>query len=175
MNWGLLLSSLVIMTRQANAWQYISPDALPSDSLSDSCKSALIVDLDCPSQVSSFFEGVAVPVASLEEACTTACSNSLAKFEASLKAACGKEDVIEYELGSDPVHISIVAIDIYYHHTKTCIKDGARWCNVWAFQNSPDNIPSSSGSAKGMNITPITHIDCSDVRKSLRHLCIQHV
>jgi len=175
MNWGLLLSSLVIMTRQANAWQYISPDALPSDSLSDSCKSALMVDLDCPSQVSSFFEGGAVPLASLEEACTTACSNSLAKFEASLKVACGKEDVIEYEVGSDPVHISIVATDIYYHHTKTCIKDGARWCNVWAFQNSPDTVPTSSDFAKGMNRTPLTDINCSDARQSLRHLRSQHV
>ncbi|KAF4950590.1 hypothetical protein FGADI_8104 [Fusarium gaditjirri] len=51
---------------------------------------------------------------------------------------CGEEDVVEYELGSDPVHISVIATDIYYHFTRTCIKDGDRWCNVWAFENSPD-------------------------------------
>jgi hypothetical protein len=75
-----------------------------------------------------------------------------------LKTACGEEDVVEYEEGSDPVHISIVATDIYYHHTKTCIKDESRWCNVWAFQNSPDNVPSASGSAKGIKTAPLNEI-----------------
>ncbi|KAJ3529969.1 hypothetical protein NM208_g9529 [Fusarium decemcellulare] len=146
MNWSLVLSGLVFMTKSAIAWQYISPDALPSDSLSNSCKAALVVNLDCPRQVASFFEREPVPVASLEEACTSACRTSLANFETSLKTECGEEDVIEYDPGADPVHISIVATDIYYHLVRTCIKDGDRWCNAWAFENSPDRVSSTSGS-----------------------------
>lgn len=155
MNWLLFLSNLAIIARPAGAWQYISPDALPSYDLSDSCKAALVVDLACPSQVASFFEREPVPLASLEEACTDACRTSLANFEAKLQTECGEEDVIEYELGSDPVHVSVIATDIYYHFTRTCIKDGNRWCNVWAFENSPDKT-----SGQGKKTTPVIRCGC---------------
>ncbi|SPJ79174.1 uncharacterized protein FTOL_07565 [Fusarium torulosum] len=145
------------MASPASAWQYISPNALPSDSLSDSCNAALVVDLECPSQVGSFFEREPVPLASLQEACTSACRTSLANFEASLQKACGVGDVVEYELGSDPVHISVVATDLYYHFTRTCIRDGDRWCNVWAFENSPDNKPLAGGPVKA-SITPTVNM-----------------
>ncbi|KAJ4184126.1 hypothetical protein NW767_012172 [Fusarium falciforme] len=151
MNWLLFLSNLAIIARPAGAWQYISPDALPSYDLSDSCKAALVVDLACPSQVASFFEREPVPLASLEEACTDACRTSLANFEAKLKTECGEEDVIEYELGSDPVHVSVIATDIYYHFTRTCIKDGNRWCNVWAFENSPDKTSGQASVTASVN------------------------
>ncbi|KAF7556062.1 hypothetical protein G7Z17_g1763 [Cylindrodendrum hubeiense] len=147
MNWLLVLSSLALMVRPAIAWQYISPDALPAESLSTSCQAALVVDLDCPSQVASFFERDPVPLASLEEACTSSCRTSLADFETSLKTECGEEDLVEYDLAADPVHVSVVATDIYYHFTRTCIKDGDRWCNIWAFENSPDTASGTGSSA----------------------------
>ncbi|RSL86748.1 hypothetical protein CDV31_016358 [Fusarium ambrosium] len=157
MHWFVVLSNLAISARIAIAWQYISPDALPSDSLSDSCKAALVVDLNCPSQVGSFFEREPVPLAPLQEACTPACRISLGKFEASLKKECGEEDVVEYEPGGGPVHISVVATDIYYHFTRTCLKDGDRWCHIWAFENSPDNLSRVSGSAQGKKTTLLGH------------------
>ncbi|KPM42246.1 hypothetical protein AK830_g4356 [Neonectria ditissima] len=147
MNWQLILSGLAVVVRPAIAWQYISPNALPADSLSASCQAALVVDLDCPSQVASFFEREPVPLASLEEACTSACRTSLADFEASLKSKCGEEDVVEYDPGADSVHVSVVATDIYYHFTRTCIKDGDRRCNVWASENSPDRSSVTGSSA----------------------------
>lgn len=143
-------SSLALVARPAVAWQYISPDALPAESLSASCQAALVVNLDCPRQVGSFFEREPVPLASLEEACTTACRTSLADFEASLKTECGEDDVVEYNPGSDPVHVSVVATDMYYHFSRTCIKDGNRWCNVWAFENSPDRASATVTAAVDM-------------------------
>ncbi|KAH7146904.1 hypothetical protein B0J13DRAFT_441742 [Dactylonectria estremocensis] len=159
MNWPLVLSGLALVARPAIAWQYVSPDALPADSLSASCQAALVVDLDCPSQVASFFEREPVPLASLEEACTSACRTSLADFEASLKTKCGEEDLVEYDPGADPVHVSVVATDIYYHFTRTCIKDGDRWCNVWAFENSPDT---ASGTGSSATSTVTAAVDMCD-------------
>lgn len=123
----------------ASAWQYISPDALPSDELSSSCIDALVVDLDCPRQVGSFFEREPVPIDSLEEACTSICRESLRNFEASLKENCGDEDVVVYNPGDEPLHVSVVATDMYYHFNRTCIKDDDRWCHIWASENSQDN------------------------------------
>jgi hypothetical protein len=71
----------------------------------------------------------------------------LADFEASLTTKCGADDVVEYTPGAEPVHISIVAQDLYYHFQRTCIKDGERFCNIWAFENSPDNGSSASAIA----------------------------
>ncbi|KAH7124947.1 hypothetical protein B0J13DRAFT_646966 [Dactylonectria estremocensis] len=156
MNWPLILSSLALIVRPTIAWQYISPDALPAETLSASCQAALVVDLDCPSQVASFFEREPVPLASLEEACTSACRTSLADFETSLKIECGEEDVVEYDLGADPVHVSVVATDIYYHFTRTCIKDRDRWCNVWAFENSPDRASGTSTVTAAVDIPSTT-------------------
>ncbi|KAH7322710.1 hypothetical protein B0I35DRAFT_509996 [Stachybotrys elegans] len=136
-----ILSSVALVANTAHAWQYISPDALPSEDLSDSCKAALTVDIACARQVSSFFEREPVPRDSLEEACTSACRTSLSQFEASLKKDCGKEDTVQYSPELDPVHASVIATDLLYHFNRTCIKDGDRWCNVWAFENSPDNNP----------------------------------
>ncbi|KAL2752064.1 carbohydrate-binding module family 50 protein [Sodiomyces alcalophilus JCM 7366] len=147
MQWSIFLSSLAIVASPATAWQYISPDALPSDTLSASCIAALVVDISCPSQVVSFFVREPVPLDSLEEACTSQCRASLADFEASLKTQCGEDDVVEYDIGADPVHVSVVATDIYYHFNRTCIKDGDRWCNIWAFENSPDNDSGGGSSA----------------------------
>ncbi|GKU05068.1 unnamed protein product [Fusarium langsethiae] len=113
MNWLLTLSSLAIMVRPAVTWQYISPDALPSDSLSESCKAALVVELNCASQVVSFFEREAVPLESLQEACTSACGTSLANFEASLKRECSEEDVVEYESGPSMQFLIRSFIDLY--------------------------------------------------------------
>lgn len=154
MHSSFILSSLAIVANPASAWQYISPNALPSDTLSDNCVNALVVDLSCPSQVSSFFEREPVPLESLQEACTSACRVSLAEFEASLKTQCGEEDVVEYNLGAGTVHVSVVATDIYYHFNRTCIKDGNRWCNIWAFEHSPDNDSDDSGSAVGKKANP---------------------
>lgn len=154
MHWPFILSSLAILASPASAWQYISPNALPSDTLSDSCVAALVADLSCLSQVSSFFEREPVPLESLEEACTSTCRASLAEFEASLKTQCGEEDVVEYDLGAAAVHVSVVATDIYYHFNRTCIKDGDRWCNIWAFENSSDNDSDNSGSAVGKKANP---------------------
>ncbi|KAH8679455.1 hypothetical protein BGZ61DRAFT_396391 [Ilyonectria robusta] len=159
MHWPFILSSLAIVASPASAWQYISPNALPSDTLSDSCVDALVADLSCPSQVSSFFEREPVPLESLEEACTSACRASLAEFEASLKTQCGEEDVVEYDLGAGTVHVSVVATDIYYHFNRTCIKDGNRWCNIWAFENSSDNDSDNSGSAV---VTSTASVDMCD-------------
>ncbi|KEY64329.1 hypothetical protein S7711_09874, partial [Stachybotrys chartarum IBT 7711] len=145
---GLLtLSSLALVARPVIAWQYISPDALPAELLSTNCRDALTVVLDCPRQVGSFFEREKTPLASLQEACTTACDSSLADFEASLTAECGEDDIVEYTPGAEPVHISIIAQDLYYHFQRTCIKDGERFCNIWAFENSPDNESSASATA----------------------------
>ncbi|EEU41641.1 uncharacterized protein NECHADRAFT_87919 [Fusarium vanettenii 77-13-4] len=144
MHWSFVLSSLAIVASPTGAWQYISPDALPSDTLSSSCKAALVVDISCPSQVSTFFQRQAVPLDSLEEACTSECRASLAEYEAGLKIKCDEKDVVDYNPGANPVHVSVVATDMLYHFNRTCIKDGDRWCNIWAFENSPDSDPSGS-------------------------------
>ncbi|KAJ4319637.1 hypothetical protein N0V84_006273 [Fusarium piperis] len=68
-----------------------------------------------------------------------------------MKTECGEEDVVEYDRGSDPVHISVIATDIYYHFTRTCIKDGNRWCNVWAFENSPDRTSGQASVTASVN------------------------
>ncbi|KAH7118121.1 hypothetical protein B0J13DRAFT_630038 [Dactylonectria estremocensis] len=42
---------------------------------------------------------------------------------------------------------------------RTCIKDGDRWCNIWAFENSSDN---DSGNSSSAVVTATASVDMCD-------------
>ncbi|RFN52991.1 carbohydrate-binding module family 50 protein [Fusarium flagelliforme] len=114
-------SILVNLVSPSIGWYFITKDSLPSDDLSRKCIDALVAEISCPQQISTFPSTDYISSSSLEE------------------RECSEKDVVAWNPNSaEPEHISVLGETLFYHFNRTCIKDGPRWCNVWAHENSGD-------------------------------------
>lgn len=113
----------------AKAVQLVTSKSLPSDSLSASCVASLTANVNCARQVGSFLPGVYKPADVLEEACTADCASSLARYQASVGAACGDQDTFLIQEDRE-APVSFIPEILFYNFNRTCIQDEGRWCSV---------------------------------------------
>jgi len=103
-----------------------------SANITTSCANALLTDVtQCPPTAARFLNGFYYPPATLNKACTSACSAALEKYEKNVTAACTGQTWAGYDDMND-APIAMIPNLMRYHRDSACIQDSGRWCNVVA-------------------------------------------
>lgn len=132
----LLRVAIIALLSSCSAFQFISKDTFPASGLSAGCVAALTKDIyNCPRHVGKFGTRSYFAVEALEEACTADCTASLVTYSSTVNSACGPTDVYNIT-DTRTAPVSFLPELLHYHFTRTCIRDGDRWCNRVAYDMS---------------------------------------
>ncbi|KXJ87067.1 hypothetical protein Micbo1qcDRAFT_185706 [Microdochium bolleyi] len=102
-------------------------DSLPDD-LPSACLAALMADVACDRLVPDLRPDFFYPPASLDRLCRASCISALQTWEASVRSACGGQDIVipaEYDLPASPIMIPATRRYIY---SLTCLKENGVFC-----------------------------------------------
>ncbi|TFK66093.1 hypothetical protein BDN72DRAFT_889204 [Pluteus cervinus] len=128
------LTALVVFTAYLSSvrgFKLISNSTLPQN-ITLACSAALTKDVNCPRVVAALQPGSYYPQKTLESACTTACSGSLAAYRAGVASACGSESWAGYY--DEQIPVLMISDLLQYHFNLSCLTDSGRFCNVVAGQ-----------------------------------------
>jgi len=130
-----------------------------SANITTSCANALLTDVtQCPPTAARFLNGFYYPPATLNKACTSACSAALEKYEKNVTAACTGQTWAGYDDMND-APIAMIPNLMRYHRDSACIQDSGRWCNVVAAAAAMQADPGLS--PVGWNSTPPSNAQSS--------------
>ncbi|KAF2126083.1 carbohydrate-binding module family 50 protein [Dothidotthia symphoricarpi CBS 119687] len=152
------LLPLTLVFRAAHALPFFTNGTIPTN-LTTTCANALLTDvIQCPPTAARFMNGFYYPPATLEKACTSACSTALEQYETQVRTACVGQTWAGYDDEND-APLDMIPNLMRYNWDLACIQDSGRWCNVVAAAAAVQADPGQS--PVGWDSTPPTDVQFS--------------
>jgi hypothetical protein len=146
----LPVAGVICLSLSAQAVKFFTDDTVPVG-LTSSCTTAFVADVDCDPVVPALQSGEYYPNTTLIRACTARCRSSLALFQTTIAAACGRETWEGYD--DNPMSVVLIPELMRYHYNLTCLFSGGQFCNNVAAAYAAHLDPDATGN-DGMKARP---------------------